>query len=67
MSNKFTEWCRRVSPHMHTWMFWLLVFFLLGHFSGQYLSNKVLDTKIKDAALLGGIVIDKVPYNIQKR
>lgn len=67
MFKKFWEWWLGVTHHIHTWMFWLLVFFLIGHFTGQYMSNKVLDIRIKDAAKLGGIVIDDVPYNIMKR
>jgi hypothetical protein len=67
MLEKLKLWWLKVSPVIHTWAFWMLIFFLAGHYSGKFMADKVLETRVKDSVKLGGIVIDDVPYNIVKR
>lgn len=52
---------------IHTFGFWLLVFFLLGLVAGGYVSFLFQKQQLDDAVKVGGIVMGDKVYEIKER
>ena len=47
--------------------FWFLICFLLGVLSGVSFTKKMVEYRLNEAKILGGIVIDSKPFDLKAR
>jgi len=53
---------------LHGIGFWFLIIFLIGFTSGIFFASKmIIEPRLNDSIILGGIVIDKKSYDIKPR
>ncbi len=52
---------------MHKFGFWFLIFFLCGFLFGVWGSFKFHTYQLHQSKILGGILIEGKPYNLQER
>jgi hypothetical protein len=57
----------KISAMFHKAGFWFIVIFLTGFIAGGGFSKQMVETRLQDAVLLGGVVIKNVVYNITPR
>ena len=61
LEQKYSVWFHRIG-------FWFLIIFLIGFISGVFFIQKmVIEPRLRDSVTLGGVVIDKKPYDIKLR
>ena len=52
---------------LHKIGFWFLICFLLGVLSGVSFTKKMVEYRLNEAKILGGIVIDSKPFDLKAR